>query len=132
MKLKIKTLSGYHDADEIMLHAIMQILVNFIEVEKPDEHIDWDDDDDHRNAWNIITSTYNWWKKRPFRTSVLDGVEIPDDYLYVVDGHLKLNDEEYPHLDAIFKVANEQERTWYQEDTEMMQKIISVREYMWT
>lgn len=132
MKLKIKTLSGYHDADNIMLHAVMQILTNFIEAEKPDEVIDWDDDDGHRNAWNVISSVYNWWKQRPFRTAVLDCVEIPDDYMYMDGAYLKFNDEKYPHLDVIFKAANEQERSWYQEDTEMMQKVVSVREYMWT
>lgn len=132
MKLKIQTLRGYHDPDAVLLHAVMQVLVNYIEKEKPYEHIDWDDDDGHRNAWNVIASVYNWWKQRPFRTSVLDAIDIPDDYMYVIDGYLKFNDEKYPHLQVVFQAANEQERIWYQEDTEMMQKVISVREYMWT
>ena len=38
--LKIKTLEkGWHDKDEVLLHAAFQLLTDFVEQEKPEETI---------------------------------------------------------------------------------------------
>lgn len=61
--VKIKTLSPtWHDRDLILLHAAFQILVDFIEQEKPSEWFDienswWEDD------WNELFALYTWWKE---------------------------------------------------------------------
>ena len=53
--LKIHTLKkGWQDHDSIMLHAAFQILADFIELEKPDEIVDWNSDDSHKKAWKEI------------------------------------------------------------------------------
>lgn len=70
--LKLQTLTkGWHDRDEILLHACFQVLVDFMEQEKP-ERIIWNVDELQKNAWKEIKSLYNWWKRvRPARKSPL-------------------------------------------------------------
>jgi len=43
--LKIHTLEkGWCDKDYVMLHAMFQLLVDFVEQEKPDQIVDWNSD----------------------------------------------------------------------------------------
>src|SRR3989338_10752837 len=75
--LKIDTLKkGWHDKDEILLHAAFQLLVDFIEKEHP-ERIGWSADKMHRQVWREIKSLYKWWKKtRPARGSPLSNKKM--------------------------------------------------------
>ena len=76
--LKIHTLEkGWCDKDEILLHAAFQLLVDFIEQEKPDKIVDWHADEIHEKAWKEIKSLYSWWKEeRPVRKNPLDDKRI--------------------------------------------------------
>lgn len=59
--LRVQTLSkGWHDRDEILLHAAFQILIDFVEQERPDKIVDWNHDATHRRVWKEITSLYRW------------------------------------------------------------------------
>jgi len=72
--LKIHTLTkGYWDKDEVLLHSSFQLLVGFVEKEKPDQIIDWNFRPDTKLAWKEIKSLYRWWKnQRPMRVDPLD------------------------------------------------------------
>ena len=49
--LRIQTLEkGWCDKDRVMLHAAFQLLVDFLEKEKPDEIVDWSHDADHERV----------------------------------------------------------------------------------
>src|ERR1035437_1890844 len=74
--LKISTLSptfedhktkgpepAWYDPDTLLLHASFQILIDFIEKEKPEKHINWNSDEMHKNAWKEIKTLYKYWKK---------------------------------------------------------------------
>jgi len=64
--LHIKTLKrGWVDCDHQLLHASMQILVNFVEKEKRDGIVDWDSDANHREAAETMERLYYWWKHDP-------------------------------------------------------------------
>lgn len=59
---------GWCDSDIVLLHAAFQLLVNFVEKEKPDKIVDWDADPSHSQAWEEIQNLYHWWTKgRPAR-----------------------------------------------------------------
>jgi hypothetical protein len=48
-RLKITTLEkGWHDKDELLLHAAFQLLTDFVEQERPDKIVDWEFDEQHR------------------------------------------------------------------------------------
>lgn len=62
-RLMIRSLSkDYHDPVELMLHANFQILVDFIEKEKPEEVVNWDYCREHAFVRNEFRSLYYWWK----------------------------------------------------------------------
>ena len=65
-RLKITTLDkGWHDKDEVLLHAAFQLLADFVEKEQPDKLVDWDADELHRSAWEEITGLYTSGGRRP-------------------------------------------------------------------
>ena len=48
-RLKISTLDkGWHDKDEVLLHAAFQLLADFVEGERPEKIVDWDFDEQHK------------------------------------------------------------------------------------
>jgi hypothetical protein len=74
--LKIQSLDKrWHDRDEILLHTTFQVLVDFIEKERPDRVIDWSSDEIHKHAWREMRALYKWWTEvRPARRSPLDTI----------------------------------------------------------
>jgi len=144
---------GYHDADTILIHAMFQSLVNFIELEKPDEIVAWDADPEHKHAWEEINELYNWWIDRQDREK--------DNPLFQPDiksPNMKFTPTGEKYLDPISKKeegtsrmdfvheSKEAEEKWekacedctvwekkcYDEDAEMMARLINIRSFMWT
>jgi hypothetical protein len=76
--LKINTLEkGWYGKDEVLLHAAFQLLMDFVEQERPDKIVDWNANELHRKAWKEIQLLYSWWKKeRPARKSPLEDKRI--------------------------------------------------------
>ena len=95
--LKIESLpNGWRDKDDVILHACFQLLKDFVEQEREMiEIIDWESDEETKNAKLEIDFLYNWWMKR---------VDKEDD----------LDEKQY------------------EEDNQMLIKLISIRKYLWT
>ena len=136
--LKILTLNSgeWYDKDTILLHAAFQILVDFIEKERPDEICDWEYDELHRNAWSEISQLYKWWKEeRASRHDPLDDVASPSDEEYTTseEGYMIFPDrEKYPEYYAALRKSSELEREWYKEDQKNLHRLIEVRPFLWT
>ena len=139
--LKIKTLEkGWHDKDEVLLHAAFQILTDFIEQETPEEIVDWNSDELHKKAWKEIKSLYKWWKEiRPSRTSPLDEKnliapplkfkKIPvSDLSEMVEPDKKKYAEYYRALEKDRKL----ETKWNEEDQRNLHRLIEIRGFLWT
>jgi hypothetical protein len=139
--LKIHTLEkGWYDKDEVLLHAAFQLLIDFIEQEKPDKIVDWNVDELHRKAWKEIKSLYNWWKKeRPVRKSPLDNnrlrhpplklEKIPDsDLCKMVEPDKKKYASYYRALGKHWKL----EQKWEEEDQCNLHRLIDIRKFLWT
>lgn len=139
--LKIHTLEkGWHDKDEMLLHAAFQLLVDYVEQEKPGEIIDWQADQLHRDAWREIQSLYRWWKKqRPARKSPRDDKrikvpplefeEIPGtDLSRLIEPDKKKYAKYYQALEKHWKL----EKEWEEEDQENLHRLIEIRGFLWT
>ncbi|MGR3179420.1 MAG: hypothetical protein ACUZ8E_15335 [Candidatus Anammoxibacter sp.] len=140
--LKIHTLEkGWCDKDEILLHAMFQLLVDFVEQEKPDQIIDWNSDDLHKNAWKEIKSLYKWWKNiRPERKDPLDDKKIKhpplkfekipgkEDYSRMVEPDKKKYAKYYQALKKSLKL----EQKWEEEDQRNLHRLIDIRKFLWT
>jgi hypothetical protein len=139
--LKIQTLEkGWCDKDYLLLHAVFQILIDFIEQEKPDQIIDWNSDPEHRQAWREIRSLYRWWKEiRPARKSPLDQKmlkrppfrwkKIPGTENYQLVDYDK---KKYSAYEAARKKHWQLEKKGYEEDQRKLHLLIEVRPFLWT
>ncbi len=139
--LKIHTLEkGWCDKDYVMLHAVFQILVDFVEQEKPDQIVDWNSNPEHRRAWREIRSLYRWWKQtRPARKSSLyqKGLKRPPMRWKKIPGseNFQLVDydrKKYTAYDAARKKHWLLEKKWNEEDQRNLHRLIEVRQFLWT
>jgi hypothetical protein len=139
--LKIHSLEkGWHDKDEILMHAVFQLLVDFVEQEKPDKIIDWQVDELHRKAWKEIQSLYKWWKKeRNTRKDPLDDKRIKhpplkfekipgSDMCKMVEPDRKKYAKYYQALKRSWKL----EQRWEEEDQRNLHRLIDIRKFLWT
>ncbi len=138
--LKIHTLKkGWHDKDEILLHAAFQLLVDFMEQERP-ERIDWNANKVHRDAWREIKSLYRWWKiERPARHSPLDDKKLlkPPLKFKRIPGSefsqlVQPDRKKYAAYYRAMKRDGRLEKQWYEEDQRNLHRLIEVRGFLWT
>ena len=136
--LKIHTLDKgqWYDRDIILLHAAFQILVDFIEREKPDEIINWEHDEPTRHVWSEITQLYKWWKEeRPNRRDPLEEVAYPPEEEFAIseDGKMVFPDrEKYPEYYAALNRSHKLEEEWHEEDQRNLHRLVEVRPHLWT
>ena len=139
--LKIHTLEkSWFDKDEVLLHAAFQILIDFVEQEKPDKIVDWNADELHRKAWKEIKSLHNWWRKeRPARKSPLDDKKTKhpplkfekiagSDLQRMVGPDKNKYANHYRALEKHWKL----ERKWEEEDQRNLHRLIDIRKFLWT
>lgn len=139
--LKIKTLEkGWHDKDEMLLHAAFQLLTDFIEQEKPDKIVDWSWDERHRNAWKEITSLYKWRKTiRPARKSPLDDKRLrrpPLKFVKIPGSEnrrmVEPDRKKYARYYQALKKHGRLKQKWYEEDQRNLHRLIEIRGFLWT
>ena len=79
-RLHIKTLQrGWIDRDQQLLHACMQILIDFVDKEKSQDIVDWEWDENHSKASETMHRLYDWWKFDPFAR---DATVMPPEYFH--------------------------------------------------
>jgi len=102
--LKIKTLSpNWTDADEKLIHAMFQILNDFMKDEEPKCSHTWNQNEDNKRVWATLNRLQNWWTNiRPNRENNIN------KYTYKV------------------------EQMFVRNDIKMMKQLVDVSPYMWT
>jgi len=139
--LKIHTLEkGWCDKDHVMLHAMFQLLVDFVEREKPDQIMDWNSDPAHKQAWKEIRLLYRWWTHtRPARKSPLDqkGLKKPHMRWKKIDGTenrqlVDYDKKKYAAYDAALKQHWRLEKKWDEEEQRNLHRMIEIRHFLWT
>ena len=139
--LKIETLEkGWHDKDEILLHAAFQLLVDFVEKEDPGRIVNWNSDESHKRAWKEIRELYKWWKeKRPSRKGPLDDkkLKIPpmkfkkipgSELSQLVEPDKKKHAKYYQALKKHWRL----EKKWEEEDQRNLHRLVEIRGFLWT
>jgi len=141
VRLTIRTLrAGWHDKDEVILHAAFQLLADFMEQESPDKHIDWSHDAVHRRAWKEIRDLYQWWtRKRPSRRTPLESKKITEPPLRFekVAGteFRRIVTPDKKRYRAYYRALRQHarlEQKWRSEDQRNLHRLINIREFLWT
>lgn len=139
--LKIHTLEkGWCDKDYVLLHAVFQLLVNFVEQESPDKIVDWNSDPEHKHAWKEIRSLYRWWTQtRPSRRNPIDakGLKKPLMKWKKISGSenyqlIDYDKNKYAAYDAAMKKHRRLEKKWDEEDQRNLHRLIDIRQFLWT
>ena len=139
--LKIQSLDkGWCDKDHVMLHATFQLLVDFVEQERPDQIVDWNSNPQHKQAWKEIRSLYKWWTQtRPARKSPLyeKGLKIPPLRFKKIPGSdlrelCKYDKKKYPDYEKAIKKQSRLDKKWHEEDQRNLHRLIDVRPFLWT
>lgn len=131
---------GWIDRSEILLLANFRVLVEFIELEKPDKYINWESDPHHSHAWSEMSKLYRWWKfERPLELEalsvMLDAIphqEWDDMFEKLPDGNgylLKPAPDEYR---KIYDAYGIEEERLEKKDQDNLHRLIEIRRYMWT
>ena len=140
-RLKITTLDkGWHDKDEMLLHAAFQLLVDFVEQERPEKIVDWSADELHKVAWEEIESLYKWWKKtRLKRRSPLDDKKLkqpPFKFKKIPGSDMReLVRPDKKKYAAYYQAVEEHtrlEQEWDAEDQRNLHRLIEIRGFLWT
>ena len=146
-KVEIRSLKpGYYDVDHRLLHVCFNLLVDFVEKEKPFKHIDWDHDPEHQLAASEIKSLYNWWKESYLcRHGIMD--DFPDhmrpkgfeDWKIKPGGggsygpdEREASEKKWPEYHLALRESWEQEKRWDNEEQENLLRLIKIRGYLWT
>lgn len=143
--IKINSLKpGYYDTDTRMLHGMFSLLVDYVELELAPwnewaeeqdeenppvkksarehglEHLDWEmslEEELQAKSAKEIKELYLWWKDvRPAR---------PNPWNVAKDVWGEKDAQKYVWLDAM-------EQAQYDEDTEMLIRLIKIRKALWT
>ena len=139
--LKIHTLDkGWCDKDRILLHAAFQLLVDFVEREKPDRIVDWNWSPEHKQAWGEIRALYKWWTQtRPSRKSPLSekGLKKPPMRWKKIPGSdcrqlVEYDKKKYPEYGKAVKKHWHLEKKWEEEDQRNLHRLVDIRGFLWT
>ena len=124
---------GWHDSDSQILQANFLILKNFVEKEKPFNHIDWDYDDEYRKLGQEIKDLYDWWTVERAKEHAALAAEW---------NKLDLSWHTEPTENGLYhrmvwtgddtKDLHQREEELQEKDTEMLIRLMKIRRSLWT
>ena len=139
--LKIDSLDkGWSDKDNVMLHAAFQLLIDFVEKERPGERMDWSASPEFKHAWKEILSLYRWWTQtRPARKGPLHDKTLrkpPIRWKKVPRSNCRqlihYNKTKYPEYRKAQAKQSRLEKEWEEEDQRNLHRLVDIRGFLWT
>lgn len=117
----------YCDPVELILQANFQILVDFVEKEKPEEVVNWDSDPEHAKARDTFKGLYYWWTKgRPAAK------KLHSDLLHNAFKRTKKTFPLIVSCKASLEKADTLERVLDAMDQKQLHRLIDIRGFLWT
>ena len=135
--IKTKLPKGrWYDTDTRMLYGMMNLLMQYIEEEKPFEIIDWDNDEWHRNARDEMIAIRDWQLNYDNRCKEIDQALTEwSDAKFGKDDNSdmleRLNEKNTPETEALFERHSQLEDKLLKEE-EMLIRLVKIRNYLWT
>lgn len=140
-------LSCWYDIDIRMLYANMNLLVEFVEKEKGLECIDWSEGE-WKDVKAEIDIIYAWWKNYANRLKEIDDTLekwsklsdkaynrkfVPSDRkdCYEVKEEV-IDKNKQEESEKLFHNLTKMETDLKKEETDMLCRLIKIREYLWT
>jgi len=123
--VKMPRLSRWNwcDTDHRLVHANFELLVQFVDNEKPFDWINWESDEGHQNAANVMRELYKWWKDYPRREKEVDDAT----HNWYVSSCASREDEK-----ELFDRIHELEEKLHEETKANLHRLIDIKDYLWT
>jgi hypothetical protein len=133
----IKKNNEWCDKNRVLLLACFQILVDFIEKEKPQRIVDYKSDKEHKRQWKELQTLYHYWKKerprlqkdaeRALRKSGINMVPDPSKKSGTRSVAIKFTFKDK----RVFNLGSRLEDKLDRLDDEMLQRLINMRHHLW-
>ena len=129
---------SYYDARDLILHANMHVLVDFVEHERDSGIVDWSATEEHQHVWDEAKIIYDWWiNKYPNRDEELDKkYPLPDrgddekPMLWIFHSKYENTPEAVEYKDLLSKRTQE-EIVWEKEEETMLIRLMKIRLALW-
>ena len=126
----------WYDTDTRMLYGMMNLLVEFIDKEKPFEHIDWDYDDFHKGIRDEFLAIRAWWDNYQKRCEEIEqALTAWHDERFKDAGDKwleRMNESSTPEAERLSEIHNEMEEKLKEEETDMLIRLVKIKECLWT
>ena len=127
----------WYDTDIRMLYGMMNLLVEYIDRERPLERIDWDADDFHKEIRDEFVVIRKWWDNYNSRCKIIK--KAMDDwhderFKDCPDGNNLewLNTPETNEARELADRFHKMEQEFEDEETDMLIRLIKIRKCLWT
>lgn len=131
---------GWYDRCAILLLANFNILVDYIENERPGDIIDWGYCPESMATWDEINELYNWWKtgrklEHQACDALLHNMNFDWDSWWEphpTNPNLMSMKELEPEVRTKFDLYGAESDRLEKKDEEMLIRLIKVRMHLWT
>jgi hypothetical protein len=131
------------DKNELIRLAVFKLLVDFVEKEKPNEHIEWLSDDGHKNAQTTFMGAYYWIKTLRPQLVEISGYNLSEwgklkgnwKWKELPNGNSEFvgfQNKETKESKAHYSTHNVLEKVIEETDDKVLTDIIKIRGYLWT
>jgi hypothetical protein len=137
---------SWYEIDEMMLHGVMQLIVNYVEKQHPFEV------EEYRkkliaeeNEFETLTEKqqecaitsfqiYSWWKNYQYRKEEIENIYLGMDSTWKEGEHIMIGftQENLNKNRSIYDMIHKKEEELKNEETEMLIKAVKIRNLMWT
>lgn len=139
--LKMHTLPPtWCDRSEKMVHAMFQILVDFIDHECSPGHVNWDGQPQDRAAMDEMLEHKRWWQDEAANRDDFRGLGEPPDWdMFDEAKPIEVQGVRYyemttppPEITAYYAAAHKNEEAFEAELNRRLHRLIELRPFMWT
>ena len=143
-RLEIHTLDkGWCDKDDVLLHAAFQLLTDFMELERPDQIVDYDHNEQSRQQWSELQALYHWWtvtrpqRQDPILNPHLKTPTLVRQPVYAADGSIlyyqrtPYHAEDYPEYRQALALSAQLAQEWFEEDQQHLHRLVDIRPHLW-
>jgi hypothetical protein len=124
------------DKDALILHGMMELLVDYVDGEKCFDIIVWDSEPDHKKAAEEIKAIYAWWKNYSNREKQInDQLTVWHNEFMKRPGDdwEKFNNGPPSDIESLeHDKLNKMEEDLRNEEQEMLHRLIDIRRFLWS
>ena len=125
----------WYDTDTRLLYGMMNLLIEYLEKEKPFEIVNWDSDEDHKKARDEMIAIRDWWLNYDNRKKEIEkALDEWHSKKFVSGDHWirDINAEDTPEVKVLFDKLHALEAKLLEEEEEMLIRLVKIRGYLWT